>query len=319
MWGSARRTSSDGQFFPSGGRNAGEINAKYGPDPGLKIYSFLSGSYGSFHSNVIGATAGEAPFVLDGLVGNAAEFDPLVHHVDTGGVSDHVFALFHLLGLSFAPRLRDFPDRRLTCFGRPGRWRALSAIMGRPVNEEVVLEHWSDILRLAAGIKTLSLKPSSMLRKLGAYRQQNRLHLALGEIGRIERSLFMLDWIENLQLRMECQAGLNKGEARHTLARAVFAHSQGRIRDRSHDAQQKRVMALNLVIAAIVYWNTSYMDKATDHLRRQGWLPDPSLLRHVSPLGWEHIVLTGNYDWNSGAAERSNVRPLNLYPAKIRA
>ena len=91
VWGSASRTSSDGQFFASG-RNAGEINAKYGPDPGLKIYSFLSGRYGSFHSNVIGATAGEAPFVLDGLVGNAAQFDPLVHHVDTGGVSDHVFA-----------------------------------------------------------------------------------------------------------------------------------------------------------------------------------------------------------------------------------
>ena len=318
VWGSAGTTSSDGQFFPSG-RNAGEINAKYGPDPGLKIYSFLSGSYGSFHSNVIGATAGEAPFVLDGLVGNAAEFDPLVHHVNTGGVSDHVFALFHLLGLSFAPRLRDFPDRRLTCFGRPGRWRALSATMGRPVNEKVVLEHWSDILRLAAGIKTLSLKPSSMLRKLGAYRQQNRLHLALGEIGRIERSLFMLDWIENPQLRMECQAGLNKGEARHTLARAVFAHSQGRIRDRSHDAQQKRVMALNLVIAAVVYWNTLYMDKATDHLRRWGQLPEPSLLRHVSPLGWDHIVLTGDYDWNTGAAQRTTVRPLNLYRTKIRA
>ena len=84
------------------------------------------------------------------LRGYGAEFDPLVHHVDTGGVSDHVFALFHLLGLLFAPRLRDFPDRRLTCFGRPSRWRALSAIMGRPVNEGVVLEHWSDVLRLAA-------------------------------------------------------------------------------------------------------------------------------------------------------------------------
>ena len=48
-------------------------------------------------------------------------------------------------------------------------------------------------------------------------------------------------------------------------------------------------------------------------------LPDPTLLRHVSPLGWEHIVLTGDYDWNSGAAERTNARPLNLYPARIRA
>ena len=75
VWGSTSRTSSDGQFFASGRRNAGEINAKYGPDPGLKIYSFLSGRYGSFHSNVIGATAGEAPFVLDGLVGNAAPLD----------------------------------------------------------------------------------------------------------------------------------------------------------------------------------------------------------------------------------------------------
>ena len=161
VWGNAGRTSSDGQFFASA-RNAGEINAKYGPDPGLKIYSFLSGRYGSFHSNVIGATAGEAPFVLDGLVGNAAEFDPLVHHVDTGGVSDHVFALFHLLGLSFAPRLRDFPDRRLACVGRPGRWREFAPIMGRPINEDVVLEHWSDVLRLTAGIKTVSVKPSSM-------------------------------------------------------------------------------------------------------------------------------------------------------------
>ena len=52
------------------------------------------------------------------------------------------------------------------------------------------------------------------------------------------------------------------------------------------------------------------MDKAADHLRRQGRLPNPSLLRHVSLLGWDHIVLTGDYDWNSGAAERANTRPL---------
>ena len=95
--------------------------------------------------------------------------------------------------------------------------------------------------------------------------------------------------------------------------------SQGRVHDRSHDAQQKRVMALNLVIAAIVYWNTSYIEKAANHLRRERRLPDPNLLRHVSPLGWEHIVLTGDYDWNSGAAVRTNARPLNLYPARIRA
>ena len=317
-WGEAGRTSSDGQFS-SAHRGGGVINPKYGPDPGLKIYSFLSGQYGSFHSSVIGATAGEAPFVLDGIVGNPAAFDPLVHHADTGGVSDHVFALFHLLCLAFAPRLRDFPDRRLGCFGAPKRWPTLAPMMGRPINEDVIRQHWGDVLRLAASVRDGSLKPSSILRKLGAYRQQNRLYLALGEIGRIERSLFMLDWIENRDLRMECQAGLNKGESRHSLARAVFAHSQGRIHDRSDAAQQKRAMALNLVIAAIIFWNTLYMDKATDHLRMTGQMREPGLLPHVSPLGWEHIILTGDFDWHSGAAERKIARSLHLGSSRERA
>lgn len=318
VWGDAESTSSDGQFFPSG-RNAGEINAKYGPDPGLKIYSFLSGQYGSFHSSVIGATSGEAPYVLDGLMGNAAQFNPLVHHVDTGGVSDHVFALFHLLQLQLAPRLRDFPDRRLGCFGKPSDWKHLRPLMGKPINEAVIQDHWDDVLRLAASVKTGVVKPSALLKKLGAYRQQNRLYLALGEIGRIERTLFMLDWMENPQLRKDSQAGLNKGEARHSLAKAVFAHSQGRIMDRSDAAQQKRAMALNLVIAAIIYWNSIYLEKAADHMRRSGRLSEPGLLKHVSPLGWEHINLSGDFDWHSGAAERSNARPLHLSSARREA
>ena len=314
-WGNAEHSSSDGQFFAAH-RGSGMVNAKYGPDPGLKIYSFLSGQYGSFHSSVIGATAGEAPFVLDGLLNNPASFDPLVHYTDTGGVSDHVFALFHLLGMSFAPRLRDFPDRRLACFGSPKAWPALSPIIGKPINEVVIRQHWGDIMRLAASLRDKSLKPSAILRKLGAYRQQNRLYLALGEIGRIERTLFMLDWIENADLRMECQAGLNKGEARHSLAHAVFAHSQGRIRDRSEVAQQKRAMALNFVIAAITFWNTIYMDKAANHLAKTSSLYDPTLLPFTSPLGWDHIILSGDFDWHSGAADRKIARPLHIRAAR---
>ena len=146
--------------------------------------------------------------------------------------------------------------------------------------------------------------------------QQNRLYLALGEIGRIERTLFMLDWIENAALRMECQAGLNKGEARHSLARAVFAHSQGRIHDRSEVAQQKRAMALNLVIAAITFWNTLYIDKAAGHLARTSPLFDPALLPFTSPLGWDHVILSGDFDWHSGAAERKIARPLHIRPTR---
>ena len=78
-------------------------------------------------------------------------------------------------------------------------------------------------------------------------------------------------------------------------------------------------MALNLVIAAITYWNTLYIDKATSHLQRQRLLPDRELLKHVSPLGWVHINLTGDYKWDTGAAVRTNFRTLNLTPMKMAA
>ncbi len=129
--------------------------------------SFLSGRYDSFHSSVIGATAGEAPFVLDGLVGNPMLLDLLVHYTDTGGVLDHVFALFHLLGIKSEPRLCDFPDRKLACFGSPSQWPFLASLIGSPIKGGVILQHWGDTIRLAGSAKTKAIKPSATLRKLG--------------------------------------------------------------------------------------------------------------------------------------------------------
>jgi TnpA family transposase len=61
-----------------------------------------------------------------------------------------------------------------------------------------------------------------ILRKLGAYPRQNSLALALRELGRVERTLFTLEWLQNPELRRRVQVGLNKGEAKNALARAVF-------------------------------------------------------------------------------------------------
>lgn len=296
VWAERDRSSSDGQFFPTA-RRAGEINAKYGPNPGVKIYSFLSGQYGPFASNVIGATAGEATHVLDGLVGGTIDFDPVEHFTDTGGASDLVFAMFHLLGLRFVPRLRDFPARRLACFGKPSRWGTLAPLMGKPIDTEVIADAWDNVLRVAAAIETGAVKPSEMMRKLSAHRQQDRLARALAEIGRIERSCFMVDWLCDRTLRQRCHAGLCKGEARHSLAGAVFAHTRGRIHDRSRLAQQNRASALNLVIAAIAFWNTTRLSAIVNRLTLDGAPPDRALLQHVSPLGWAHINLTGDYVW----------------------
>ena len=118
---------------------------------------------------------------------------------------------------------------------------------------------------------------------------------ALRALGRIERTLFTLQWLSDPDLRQRSHAGLNKGEASNSLRRAIFFHRQGEVRDRTFENQSFRASGLSLVTAAIVHWNTVYLDRAVQHLRAQGVTIPDDLLAHVAPLGWEHIVLTGDY------------------------
>ena len=119
------------------------------------------------------------------------------------------------------------------------------------------------------------------------------------------------DWLQSVELRRRVNAGLNKGEARNALARAVFFNRLGEIRDRGFEQQRYRASGLNLVTAAIVLWNTVYLERAIHALRENGNEIDDTLLQHLSPLGWEHINLTGDYLWRSSAKVRAGkFRPL---------
>jgi TnpA family transposase len=150
--------------------------------------------------------------------------------------------------------------------------------------------------------------------QLFPYPRQNGLAIALRELGRIERTLFILDWLQSVELRRRVHAGLNKGEARNALARAVFFNRLGEIRDRSFEQQRYRASGLNLVTAAVVLWNTVYLERAAHALRGNGHAVDDALLQYLSPLGWEHINLTGDYLWRSsakiGAGKFRPLRPL---------
>src|SRR3546814_510014 len=199
-----------------------------------------------------------------------------------------------MLGFRFCPRLRDFPDRRLAPIAPVTAYPSITPLLGKRIRTDIIGEQWEDVLRLVGSIKAGHVAPSVMLRKLAAYERQNQLDVALQEIGKIERTLFMLDWLENPDLRRRCHAGLNNSEQRHALTQAIYTFRQGRIIDRSHEAQQYLASGLNLLVAAIVYWNTIYMDAAAQHLRSTSVAVPDDLLAHTSPVGWEHIAFSGD-------------------------
>jgi TnpA family transposase len=314
-WGEGITSSSDGQNFKAGGRGqfAGQVNLKYGQEPGVQFYTHISDQYAPFHIKVINATVRDATHVLDGLLYHESDLHIEEHYTDTAGFTDHVFALMHLLGFRFAPRIRDLADKRLYIHGDDKQYPTLAGLIGGNADVKRIRAHWDEILRLAASIKQGTVTASLMLRKLGSYPRQNGLAIALRELGRIERTLFALDWMQNVELRRRVQIGLNKGEAKNALARAVFLNRLGEIRDRSFENQRYRASGLNLVVAAIVLWNTVYLERAIRALRDSGKDIDESLLPHLSTLGWEHINLTGDYIWQqSKKVEQGKFRPLRM-------
>jgi hypothetical protein len=112
--------------------------------------------------------------------------------------------------------------------------------------------------------------------------------VALRELGRIERTLFTLEWLKSMDLRRRANAGLNKGEARKALARATFFYRLGEMRDRSFESQAYHASGLNLLVAAIILWNTIYLERALPSCAARVASCDRNL-QNMYPLGWEHI------------------------------
>lgn len=193
-WGEGTTSSSGGQRFRTGGRGdaRGQVNVRYGNDPGVTFYTHVSDQYSPFYTKLINATVRDATHVLDGLLYHETELQIEEHYTDTAGFTDHVFALCHLLGFRFAPRIRHVGDTRLYSLEKPATYPTLEKLIGGTVNTNQIVAHWDEVLRLATSIKQGTATASLILRKLGGYPRQNSLAIALREFGKLERTLFLL-------------------------------------------------------------------------------------------------------------------------------
>jgi TnpA family transposase len=164
--------------------------------------------FAPFHIKVINANVRDATHVLDGLLYRESDLRIEEHYTDTAGFTDHVFAMMSLLGFRFAPRISDLADKRLYVPGKDQRFPALAGLIGGTINSKLIAAQWQEVLRLATSIRQGTVTASLILRKLGSYPRQNSLAAALREIGRIERTLFTLEWLQSPDLRRRVQVGL---------------------------------------------------------------------------------------------------------------
>ena len=247
-----------------------------------------------FYPQVMQDTS-EALYVIDALCHHETDFDIQEHYTDTASATYHVFAICRMLGFRFAPRIRAVTRKYLYTVEPLAADKALQPLIKGTADSELVVHNWDEMRRFSASIRHGTVSASLLMRKLASYPKQNQLALAFKEVGKLERTIFVLNYLLDRSLQRRNLGGLNKGEAIWSAARAITIGREGEMYDREFDAQLNRASATMLLVAMLSAWNTVYLDKIVNTLRAKGEEIPDEYLAHVSPLGWQHVNLLGRY------------------------
>ena len=302
-------TSSDGQKFNIGVES---LNANYsfkyfGKDKGVSVFSFIDNSHKLFYSTVISASEREASYVIDGLMHNEV-IQSDIHSTDTHGFNEVIFGVCHLLGISFAPRIKNVGRQTLYSFEPPSSYKDDDYLItpSKQINTKLIEDNWDNILRFVATIKTKETTASQLFRRLNSYSKQHPLYKALKEFGRIFKTLFILKYYDKVELRQSVDKQLNKGESANKLGKAIkYARNQEFLEETKED--QIRVESCKRLIAnSIICWNYMHLTKTlynekNDEKRKEML----DVIKHGSVVTWEHINLQGEFNFSEEILKNS--------------
>lgn len=318
-WGGGEVASADGMRFVAPVRtiNAG-LNKKYfGSNKGITWYNFVSDQYSGFHGIVIPGTLRDSIFILEGLLEQQTGLNPIEIMTDTAGTSNIVFGLFWLLGYQFSPRLADAGEAVFWRVDKDTDYGVLNDLARGCVNINRIEQHWDDMMRIAGSLKLGTIKASELIRSLLKSERPSSLAQAIVEAGRINKTLYLLNYIDDKNYRRRILTQLNRGEGRHSVARSICYGQRGEIRKRYREGQEDQLGALGLVTNAVVLWNTIYMQAALDHLQQSLEIKNEDEAR-LSPLMYSHINVLGHYSFTlAEQVTKGKLRPLNLLAKNI--
>jgi TnpA family transposase len=294
LWGSGERASADGTKWDLYEQNLlSEYHIRYGGYGGIAYY-LISDKYIALFSHFIPCGVREAVYILDGLMKNTSEIQPEIVHSDSHGQSEAVFGLAYLLGIDLMPRIKNWKHLRFYRPDKKARYEHIDALFSDHIDWRLIGDNFEEMLKTAVSIKVGKLTPSTVLRKLGSYNRQNRLHRAFRELGRVVRTEFLLNWISDLELRRITTGSLNKSEDFNRFTKWVAFGGQ-LLAENDRDEQRKLIKYNHLVANCLIFYNVCAMTKALHQMRKEGMRMDADTLVRLSPYLTGHVNRFGEY------------------------
>ncbi|MGB0849029.1 MAG: Tn3 family transposase [Thiolinea sp.] len=294
LWGNEKVAIADGTHMSLRENNLmGETHIRYGGYGGI-AYHHISATYIALFSQFITCGVWEGVHILDALLKNDSVLQPDTLHADTHGQSEPIFALAYLLGIELFPRMRTWND---VDFYRPDKtttYQHLEAIFKKPVNWELIERHWKDMMQVAISIQSGKVLPSMLLRKLGSHNRKNNLYRAFRELGRVRRTLFLLQYISEADLRHSIRAETTKVESYNDFLDWIsFGGSV--IKSGDPVEQEKQIKYSNLVANAIMLHNVADLTNVLEAMSKEGFEITEALAALLSPYGRQHLRRFGQF------------------------
>jgi TnpA family transposase len=294
LWGSGQGAIADGTHIELIRNNLlGEQHVRYGSFGGI-AYHHISDTYIALFSHFIACGVWEAVYILDGLLKNHSTLQPDTLYADTHGQAEPVFGLAALLGITLMPRMRTWNDVTFYRGDRHTSYKHIDALFTGVVDWDLLERHWQDMMQVVLSIQAGHVLPSMLLQKLGVYSRRSSLYKAFSELGRVERTLFLLDYMSNADMRQHIRAETTKVESYHQFTDWI-AFGGPVLRSGDPVEQEKRIKYRDLVANAIMLHNVVDMTHVLRELQQEGIRVTPEIVRRLSPYLTEHIKRFGEY------------------------
>lgn len=189
-----------------------EYHIRYG-GYGALAYHHVADNYIALFSHFIPCGVWEAIYIIDGLLKNKSDIQPDTLHADTQGQSTPVFALSYLLEIQLMPRIRNWKALKFFRPDKHTQYKHIDFLFKDVIDWRLIETHWKDLFQVVVSIKMGKILPSTLLRKLSSNSKKNRLYQAFQELGRVIRTIFLLQYISDMKLREQITASTNKVEA----------------------------------------------------------------------------------------------------------
>jgi TnpA family transposase len=304
-------TASDGQKILN---KKNSLNAAFsykypGFDKASVANTAVDERFAMFYATVIVASAREAVSMVDMHLNNPV-IKSTIHSTDTHGSTEVVFGMMHLLGVFFAPRIKDLGSQQMYGFKSKKEYTELDykLVPDHTINTALIEKHWDDILRVMVSMKLGKTTAEQVLKRLNSYSQQNPLQRAMKEFGKIIKSSFILKYYDDLALRQSIEKMLSHIELMNRFAKAVFFSNNQEFQVATKEEQEKIIQCRLLLQNAIVLWNYMYLSEMLTKVQSQEEMEEiMAVIKNSTAVVWHHVNMMGEYDFTK-LLNKNNLR-----------